>query len=264
MDLKFEKYQGAGNDFIILDGFNTEMALSAQTVAAMCDRKFGIGADGLIILGPADFEKASYHMKYFNADGKEGSLCGNGARCAFHFALKHNHADDHTVFTAIDGEHHAKALEEGEVAVTLADIAVDSVRKVAADEYFLDTGSPHVVRYVTDMAEVDVAEVGRKIRWHESYQPGGTNANFVQIMSGQLRMRTFERGVENVTLACGTGAVAVAAIHAIHYDPTASKINLQADGGKLSVSFERSARSLYNVWLHGPATFVYSGTFQIT
>jgi len=258
MNMTFFKYQGTGNDFVILDNrkalFPKE---NTSLVASLCDRHFGIGADGLILLENDD--TTDFKMVYYNADGNESTMCGNGGRCIVSFAKKLNLFDTKTSFMAIDGLHHATV--KGDV-VSLQMIDVDNV-KVMEDAIFADTGSPHHIELVDDLANFPVFERGRKVR-NEVYGKEGSNINFVQqVNENTFQIRTYERGVEDETLACGTGVTAAAiAMHTIKKTNT-NVINLLVEGGKLQVSFDFVDGTYKNVILSGPAQFVFQGSITV-
>lgn len=258
MEWTFYKYQGTGNDFIMIDNRNLKFPQKdASLVQNMCDRRFGIGADGLILLNPSD--QWDFKMVYFNADGKEGSMCGNGGRCLVAFAKKRGIISDKTTFEAIDGLHHAIVEDE---MIKLQMIEVSEI-KIEPNHVFLDTGSPHHVQLVADIADYDVFSNGRKIRNGSPYFQTGTNVNFVEPLgTNTFRVRTYERGVEAETLACGTGVTAVAiAMHAQNLTQS-NKVNLKVEGGTLEVSFDREDDGYRNVFLKGPATFVFKGCYR--
>ncbi|MBP6099828.1 MAG: diaminopimelate epimerase [Flavobacterium sp.] len=254
--VKFYKYQGTGNDFIMID--NREVSFPKNDTALinkLCDRRFGIGADGLILLENDD--QVDFKMVYYNSDGKESSMCGNGGRCIVAFAKQLSIIDQNTTFTAVDGLHHATILDDNNVALQMKD--VDEV--LIHDAYvFLNTGSPHHVTLVNDLQEMDVKQNGKAIRYSELYGEAGSNVNFVsQISENHFAIRTYERGVEDETLSCGTGATAVAiAMHSI-YKTKENKISIDVQGGQLVVSFELNETVYEKVFLEGPAEFVFEG-----
>jgi diaminopimelate epimerase len=258
MKITFNKYQGAGNDFIIID--NRKELINPDNMVLinkLCDRRFGIGADGLILVSAHD--KGDFEMKYFNSDGKIGSMCGNGGRCTAHFARKWQIAGINQKFMAYDGLHEA---EVGEDTVRLQMGNVNDY-KIINGNYFIDTGSPHYVVFTKDIDKIDVNEEGKKIRWAPEFAPGGTNVNFVEINDNGLYIRTFERGVEEETLACGTGvtASAIASVLKGHFDT--GSVSVKARGGNLKVELRINNGKVSNIWLNGPATFVYEGEIEI-
>lgn len=255
MHLDFHKYQGTGNDFVVIDNRDNHFdRTNNQLVAQLCDRRFGVGADGLMLLQnhPAyDFE-----MVYYNADGFEGSMCGNGGRCLVQFAHDLGVIGDTTTFIAVDGEHEA-FLENGLVHLKM--IPVLSIENNDSFDY-MDTGSPHYVTYVNDLESFDVFTEGRNIRYNERFKKVGTNVNFVQETGdNSLRVRTYERGVENETLSCGTGVTACALSASLK--GYLSPIQLKVQGGQLAVSFEKTTRGFDNIYLIGPAVKVFEGRF---
>ena len=258
MKCTFYKYQGTGNDFIIID--NRQQLISkndTKNVARLCDRKFGIGADGLMLLENPEDVQDDFKMVYFNADGNESSMCGNGGRCLVAFAQKLGLIDDKATFTAIDGKHYATVKNE---IVNLQMQDVNDI-EVYASHLFLNTGSPHHISMVPDVASVDVFKEGRAIRQGAPYFEEGTNVNFVQQLAPDFfKVRTYERGVEDETLSCGTGVTAVAlAMHAIK-KTALNTIKVNTPGGDLGVSFTKNTDGTYkDVILSGPATFVFKG-----
>lgn len=258
MNIHFYKYQGAGNDFIIIDNRTNPVLLTTEQIAFLCDRRFGIGADGLMLLqtvSDADFE-----MVYYNADGNESTMCGNGGRCIAAFAHHLGIVENEMHFKAIDGMHDAVILPGHNVALHMIDVADIRFEKGYT---ILDTGSPHYVLEVEDTDLVNVFEAGRAIRNQQEFQPKGINVNFVAPNERGLKIRTYERGVEDETLACGTGVTA-AAIASVKQQTGIFQIPVQAKGGALSVMFEkRSARTAENIILTGGARFVFAGTIEI-
>ena len=260
MTIDFFKYQGAGNDFVMLDNRSGYFDnLSTETIELLCDRRFGIGADGLILLENA----AGYDFKmlYYNADGRESSMCGNGGRCIVAFAKRLKIITAEASFVATDGPHKASISADEIILLQMSD--VNSINMT--DQYsFLNTGSPHHVQVVDSIKEVDVKSLGSKIRYSNLYGSAGSNVNFVQQDSEDtFSIRTYERGVEDETLACGTGATAVAL--AMHNSGKTKSTNLtiEVEGGTLTVSFERDGDKYHNIFLGGPAEFVFSGSLKI-
>lgn len=247
----FYKYQGTGNDFVMIDNRNGDFSASQAYIEHLCHRRFGIGADGLILLqNDPDYD---FRMVYYNADGREGSMCGNGGRCAVRFAEDLGVFTNQTKFIAVDGEHLAQANAE---VVSLKMGKVHGLER--HDDYdFMNTGSPHYVTYVTDIQAVDVFSEGKKIRYSEDWvKRGGTNVNFVQIINDNtIYVRTYERGVEDETYSCGTGVTA-AALSANFRFSIQSPINIISKGGNLQVSFEDNFE---NIYLTGPAVRVFEG-----
>lgn len=255
MQLTFFKYQGTGNDFVMIDNRQQVFDKSdTQHIAFLCDRRFGIGADGLILL--EDHDSYDFNMVYFNADGNESSMCGNGGRCIAAFAKFLGVIENEATFEAIDGLHIAK-IENGLVNLQMQDVhAIES----HSSHVFLDTGSPHHVQMEDDLKSFDVKVHGRQIRCGAPYNEAGSNVNFVKKNGeANFSVRTYERGVEDETLSCGTGVTAVAL--AMHYigETEANLITLQTEGGDLKVSFDKDGDSYKNIWLIGPANQVFKG-----
>jgi len=262
MQFDFFKYHGAGNDFIMVDCRKCDESIFQQrNVELLCNRHLGIGADGLILL--LDDTKADFRMKYFNSDGKEGSMCGNGGRCIAEFAKDLGIIRESALFNGIDGLHKAFLLRPGFVSLQMIDV---EGLKEFEDGYFLNTGSPHFVTFRENIDAIDVYTEGRSIRQQSRFGRPGTNVNFVESLGdNRFKMRTFERGVENETLACGTGTVA-SAISSYYKNKTdKSSYTIKAPGGTLSVKFTPQANGSYtDVWLEGPATFVFKGFIDIS
>ena len=256
MQITFYKYEGTGNDFVMIDNRqNTFPKSNLKLIERLCDRRFGIGADGLILL-ENDLE-TNFKMVYYNSDGNESSMCGNGGRCLVAFAKSLNVIQNQATFIATDGLHHATILENGYVSLQMKD--VDEV-KIEENYVFLNTGSPHHVLVVEDIENLDVKNNGAKIRYSDLYGKAGSNVNFVKQKSdNHFAIRTYERGVEDETLSCGTGATAVAiAMNAIG-KTNSNTIKLDVEGGQLEVSFDKVDDKYSNVLLKGPATFVFKG-----
>ncbi|GAA4885715.1 diaminopimelate epimerase [Flaviramulus aquimarinus] len=255
MQQTFYKYQGTGNDFVMIDNrqqtFNKK---DIKHIAFLCDRRFGVGADGLILLeNHPDFD---FKMVYYNADGNESSMCGNGGRCLVAFAKQLGVIKNKAVFEAIDGLHHATINDD---IVKLQMLDVDTVENYD-NHVFLNTGSPHHVQFENDIENFDIKNKGASIRYGAPYHEAGSNVNFVKKESDSVfRVRTYERGVEDETLSCGTGVTAVALAMNYIGETEKNHINLKAEGGDLQVCFDVKNGIYKNVWLIGPATFVYKG-----
>lgn len=259
MKIQFYKYQGAGNDFVMIDDRDSTFPISQKNISKICNRHFGIGADGLILL--QNDHEYDFKMVYFNSDGNESTMCGNGGRCIVRFAEQLKLIQNQTKFRAIDGLHEAK-LNPDTIELKMTNV---SEIQLFPNHQFLQTGSPHHVEFVYDVTEVNVKEKGQLIRYGSPYFEEGTNVNFVEVIDGNLlKIRTYERGVEDETLACGTGITA-AAIAAFELEKVKSnEVLVQALGGTLKVSFERNSLGEYeDVWLTGPAEFVFSGEIQL-
>ena len=260
MQIEFYKYQGTGNDFVMIDNrLNSFPKENIQLIAHLCDRRFGIGGDGLILL--ENDPETNFKMVYYNSDGNQSTMCGNGGRCLVAFAKKLNVIDNEATFNAIDGLHHAIVADNGIVSLQMIDV---SEIKETVDYSFLNTGSPHHVQLVEDLEHYNVKENGAAIRYSDLYGKAGSNINFVsKIDRTTFSLRTYERGVEDETLACGTGATAVAiAMHATG-NTDATAIDLNVEGGKLSVTFDKKEGVYTNVFLKGPAEFVFKGAIAI-
>lgn len=258
MKIHFYKYHGAGNDFILMDNRDRQIALSTEQIAFLCHRRFGIGADGLMLLQSID--NADFEMVYFNADGNESTMCGNGGRCIAAFAHKLGITGDTMEFMAIDGIHKATMLPGDTVALHMQDV---NAIEFEEDYAILNTGSPHFIQWVEDAATVDVFTKGREMRNRSEFQPKGINVNFVNKTKDGIHIRTYERGVEDETLACGTGVTA-AAIAFAGKQTGSFNIPVKAMGGALSVSFDKkSETTAEHIVLTGGATFVFEGEVEI-
>jgi diaminopimelate epimerase len=261
MQLHFYKYQGTGNDFIILDNRKGEYSnLSTNNIKFLCNRRFGIGADGLMLLNdnpPFDFE-----MKYYNADGRESTMCGNGGRCLVKFAYHMGIHRNSYLFSAVDGDHEAEIDLDGTVSLRMRDVY--EVRHVNGGDFVLNTGSPHYVKMVTDADKVDVFRNGQLIRNSDAFVKEGINVNFVeQRDDDEIFVRTYERGVEDETLSCGTGVTA-AAVACYHNETGFNDVVVITKGGRLNVEYDRLDDNNYkNIWLSGPAEKVYEGTMEL-
>ena len=256
MKLHFYKYHGAGNDFIIINNLDKKISLSKEQINFLCDRHFGIGADGFMELLPSDSH--DFAMKYYNSDGAEGTMCGNGGRCIVAFAKKTGLIGTTTEFEAIDGVHKAILHSFDDIELKMNDV---TDYKTSGNEFVADTGSPHIVIFTDNIDDIDVIAEGRKIRYSDRF-PEGINVNFVEIKNGQIFMRTYERGVEDETLACGTGTVATAIAANVLFGME-SPVNINARGGKLSVKFNKTSNGFTDIRLRGPATFVFEGEIML-
>ncbi len=259
MKIYFSKYHGTGNDFIMIDDRNNKILpkLSTKIINQLCTRRFGIGADGLILLkkdATLDFK-----MVYYNADGRESTMCGNGGRCLIHFAKSLNVFKSSCRFNAIDGLHEGK-IEKEKVFLKMSDVS-EVVKKGKA--YEVNTGSPHYIKFVGTVAETDVFKLGKKIRNSKSYATDGINVNFVERTTRGITVRTYERGVEDETFSCGTGVVASTLATVIDKKLKGKKLNIKTLGGLLQVTFDKRDNGFENIWLIGPATYVNSGEINI-
>ncbi len=258
MNIQFSKYQGTGNDFVIIDNREGNISLSNQQIAFLCDRRFGVGADGLMLLGTTT--GYDFSMTYYNADGTEGTMCGNGGRCLVQFAHDNGIVKDHYLFIAIDGPHEASIHNNGWVYLKMSDVhAVET-----GDGFFVtNTGSPHYIAMVKDLAHFDVYKEGRAIRYNERFAQEGINTNFIEHLTDGLFVRTYERGVENETYSCGTGVTASALVSCLHKEGEHT-VDIKTLGGNLAVSFNNKGGGHFNhIWLKGPGTFVYKASIHL-
>ncbi|MDP4266828.1 MAG: diaminopimelate epimerase [Bacteroidota bacterium] len=263
MKINFIKYQGTGNDFIMIDNRNLSFPKeNSELVAHLCNRHFGIGADGLILLENNNLN--NFSMVYYNSDGHESTMCGNGGRCVVAFAKTLYPEHEYFRFMAIDGEHSAevKEINGNRTIVSLKMNDVDEIETIDND-YFLNTGSPHFVTFVKDIDSIDVDYEGKKIRYSERFAGKGTNVDFLERFEDYIYVRTYERGVENETLSCGTGVVASAIVTDFSRSVNKSVYKIRTLGGELSVKFNSSDKKKYtDIWLEGPATMVFMGNYE--
>ena len=256
MKINFTKYEGNGNDFIIIDDRKEEFSEdNVLMISKLCDRKFGIGADGLILL--RKHKVYDFQMIYFNSDGNESSMCGNGGRCLVSYALQLDIDLKTNSFLAVDGVHKFKVFDN-EIYLKMNDVK-DIVVKNGYN--FLNTGSPHVVQIVENVDEINVYEQGKKIR-RQFQEMNGVNVNFVSFNNDIIKCRTFERGVENETLSCGTGVVAVALYVFKKKKISDNKIIVSTKGGSLSVSFKNDGNSFREIWLKGDINKIFDGLIE--
>jgi len=259
MQINFSKYQGAGNDFIILDNQDGSFPMETSLIKKLCDRHFGIGADGLMLLESSD--NADFYMRYFNSDGNESTMCGNGGRCITHFANRIGLIKSSAHFIGIDGDHAANIEAIGIINLKMQDV---TEVEVGDGYYFINTGSPHYVCFVEDVKLIDVNLLGKSIRKSFNLKNGGTNVNFVDLSDGRIHLRTFERGVESETLACGTGSVATAIAVNCRLAESKNEYKIQTQGGDLTIKFTKITNSKFtDIWLRGPATHVFDGYISI-
>jgi diaminopimelate epimerase len=260
MKIHFEKYQGTGNDFVMLDNLNGQYDnISIVDIQKICDRRFGIGADGLIKINA--FPSLDFEVDYYNSDGSK-SFCGNGARCAVAFAETLGIDVTNTHFMAIDGEHSAQKNAE---IIALDMQPVSSVNEINGD-FILNTGSPHYIQFVEDVGSVNVYATGREVRYSDPYKTEGINVNLVeQIAENTIKIRTYERGVEDETLSCGTGATACALVVGLVSQKLGKQtVEVEVEGGELSVSFDNKGNGLFtDIKLIGPAKFVFKGEIDV-
>lgn len=259
MKVEFFKYHGTGNDFVILDDRNNECPiLTTKQIRNICNRHFGIGADGLMLLRRK--EGYDFEMIYYNSDGNESSMCGNGARCLVKFAYERGIVKTSYQFTAIDGKHLAEIDGDGSVNVKMQNVnAVDYHKSYAV----INTGSPHFVKFATDVENIDVLSTGSEIRYSKEFAPDGINVNFVESKNeDSIFVRTYERGVEDETLSCGTGVTAAALLSA-HNEKGFNTVKVKTPGGHLSVEFDKiDDQHFENIWLRGPAEFIFTGAIE--
>jgi diaminopimelate epimerase len=253
----FHKYQATGNDFVIIDNRDNALTLTPEQVARICDRRLGVGADGVILIEA--HASLNFNLNYYNSDGSQ-SLCGNGSRAAVQFASRLGLVNGKSRFNAFDGEHSAELLNSEIVRLKMN--PVKDV-KTSGDDYFINTGSPHLVKFVEEIDDYPVLEEGRAIRYSEAYKPAGTNVNFASLRNNNtLFVRTYERGVESETLSCGTGVTAAAL--AASYRGYKSPITINTLGGELSVEFKSGQDGTFSdIYLIGPAKLVFEGDLEL-
>lgn len=258
MRIQFYKFHGAGNDFVIIDNRDSGIQLSANQIQFLCNRNFGVGADGLILMELSG--NGSLLMRYHNADGKEASMCGNGGRCAGAWAVMESISKSDLTFDASDGKHDAEVeyLHKGLYKVRLTMNDVKEFRELEGG-FFVDTGSPHVVKFVNEPDTVNVLKEGEHIRYDQQFQPGGVNVNFAAMEGDGIRVRTYERGVEAETLSCGTGATATAIAAMLKTGSDHSEWTIITRGGTLRVYARFNGSFFEDVVLEGPAQFIFKG-----
>lgn len=256
--LDFSKYHGTGNDFVVIDNRKGEAEiLTGELRALICHRRFGIGADGIIYL---EENTQGLYMRYFNADGHTGSLCGNGSRCFVLYCTQLGIWCNEG-FYAADGHHRARLLPDNRIGIAFTNATLPSRH---GTDWFLNTGSPHVVRIMQNLEKLDVVGIGKITRHSSQYAPGGTNVNFLEEKNGRLYLRTFERGVEDETLSCGTGAVASALVWAASNEALGeNRLAVETPGGRLEVEFGFDGKGFHNIWLIGPAVHVMDGKWLL-
>jgi len=260
MQIQFYKYQGTGNDFVLIDNRKNLVDLTMEQISFLCNRRFGIGADGLMLLELQP--GCDFKMVYYNSDGNQSTMCGNGGRCIAAFA-KHLELIGNTAkFLAIDGMHEA-IIESGQVSLKMQDV---KQIEIGDDYFYLNTGSPHYVKIVNSLDSFDVVTEGKKVRYNGRFSEEGTNVNFIEKIDENLFVRTYERGVEDETYSCGTGVTAAALVASIK-GLSNSKNNclIKTKGGNLEVTFEKVLeQNFYNIWLKGPATMVFNGSIDVS
>lgn len=254
--MEFYKYQGTGNDFVMIDNRHQQFPIDKTIIEKCCDRRFGIGGDGLILL--ENHPTVDFKMVYYNSDGRESSMCGNGGRCIIAFAHFLEIFSKKTTFEAIDGLHKGE-IKNGLVRLKMSDVSyINNIGK----DFELNTGSPHYVQMVENLESFDVKTAGRNLRNSEAYKKEGINVNFAEKLSeGALFVRTYERGVEDETFSCGTGVTAAALVHFKNTD--SQKVSVKTLGGNLQVTAENNGNSFNNIWLEGPALKVFKGKIDL-
>jgi diaminopimelate epimerase len=264
LKIHFAKYQATGNDFVLIDNRSGKYSFTKEQIGQVCDRKFGVGADGLMLIEKhPDFD---FNLVYYNRDGSQ-SLCGNGSRAAVHMASALGLVNGKAKFNAYDGKHAAEILSDGTIKLRMNDVAEV---KQKGDDFFLNTGSPHFIRFVKNIQGYPVFDEGKSIRYSSEYKPGGTNVNFIELLGNNtIYVRTYERGVEDETLSCGTGVVAAAI--ASSFKGYSSPVQVKTRGGNLSVDFKKSTPAAQNgqsgtftdIFLAGPAKMVFEGDLEL-
>jgi diaminopimelate epimerase len=257
MTIHFNKYQATGNDFVLVDNRNNGYRFSKEQIEKICDRKFGVGADGLMLI--EKHPSLDFNLVYYNSDGSQ-SLCGNGSRAAVQFASTLGILTGKTQFNAYDGSHDAELLNTGIIRLKMND--VKEVTQVG-DDFFINTGSPHYIRFVKDIHHYPVFEEGREIRYSAAYSPAGTNVNFIELLpDNTIYVRTYERGVENETLSCGTGVTAAAL--AASFQGYSSPVAIKTLGGNLAVEYKSGQGGIFQqIYLTGPAKKVFEGNLEL-
>lgn len=254
--MEFYKYQGTGNDFVIIDNRNLQFPKDKTIIEKCCDRRFGIGGDGLILL--ENHPTLDFKMVYYNSDGRESSMCGNGGRCIIAFANFLDIFKTKTKFEAIDGLHEGE-IKKGTVKLKMTDVS--EIKKIEKD-FELNTGSPHYIQMVENLENFEVVKLGKSIRNSARYLKEGINVNFVEkISENEISVRTYERGVEDETFSCGTGVTAAALV--IMQQSEEKTINVKTLGGNLKIFAEKDGTSYTNIWLEGPAVKVFKGKIKL-
>lgn len=262
MEIPFFKYEGTGNDFILVDRRSLNWIPAPTGIVKLCDRHFGIGADGLMLLDLS--QGYDFRMTYFNSDGYESTMCGNGGRCITAFADRLGLGGPAKRFRAIDGEHHAVILQKFpggmDIRLKMNDVVLSTQPE---NDFIIDTGSPHFVRFVRDAEQQEVIGEGRKVRYSDPFRDQGVNVDFVENRYDHLYVRTYERGVENETLSCGTGVTASVLAHAVKNGLDSNRVRVETLGGTLHVSFSRKDNQFREIWLEGTVKEVFSGKVNV-
>ena len=258
MKIKFDKYQGTGNDFIIVDNRNMSFDKNnIELVQKLCNRQFGIGSDGLILI--ENHAKWDFDMIFFNPDGSQ-SFCGNGSRCAVAFARELGIVNDFAKFNSTDGYHEAIIESNGSIKLKMHNVCNI---EVGESHHYMNTGSPHYNCFENNIDTIDIVAMGRQIRYSNRFKEIGTNVNFIEHLSNGIKVRTYERGVENETLSCGTGVTACALSTALLGKTRSGEIKVNTKGGDLSVSFTQTDTGFIDIWLIGPTKFVFNGEIEM-
>lgn len=261
MKIPFYKFHGAGNDFILIDNRENIFPVDPVRIEAICHRRFGMGADGLILLEKA--EGYDFRMRYFNSDGRESTMCGNGGRCITAFADFLSLVGKECLFITSDGIHKGNIISRQnnawQVRISMANVT--EVRTLGPD-FIINTGSPHFVRFVRAVGSVDVVSQGRKIRYSDAFSREGINVDFAEVRDNELLVRTYERGVEDETLSCGTGVTATSLAYAASAGLESGPVNIITKGGSLVVDFEKDDKGFSSIYLEGPAMLVFSGEME--
>ena len=259
MKISFSKYNGAGNDFIVIDNRYNKLSLTKSQIFKLCNRNVGIGADGIISIENSD--KTDFEILHYTSDGTLGSLCGNGSRCAVSFAYRNKIINKETRFEAFDGSHKAEIIND---ELIIMQMKLNS--KIIENEYgvWLDTGSPHLIVEANNTDIIDVKNAGQSIRYNDFYKEEGVNVNFVEKVSDDVfKIRTYERGVEDETKACGTGSTASAICMNYLGRTKSNEIKMKCQGGDLNIKFINTDDEFSNISITGPAKFVFEGVIEI-
>tara|TARA_B100001939_G_scaffold84868_1_gene72501 strand:+ start:130 stop:909 length:780 start_codon:yes stop_codon:yes gene_type:complete len=259
MEVNFCKYNGAGNDFIVINNLDDSLQLTESQIITLCNRNIGVGADGIILLNSSDL--TDFEVLHYTSDGNLGSLCGNGSRCAVSYAYRNNIVSKKVIFEAYDGRHEAEVIND-----ELINMQMKLNSKIIKNDYgiWLNTGSPHLIVETTNTDDLDVKNAGKSIRYNDFFKNEGVNVNFVEKVSDNVfKIRTYERGVEDETQACGTGSTASAICMNYLGNTTANEIKMKCQGGDLEVKFTNSYDKFSNISLTGPAKFVFEGVIEV-
>lgn len=255
--LHFSKYQGTGNDFILIDNIHNTIQINSSFIKKLCDRRFGIGADGLMFLEQHD--SLDFRMVYFNSNGLESTMCGNGGRCITAFAHDIGLIGSDCSFEAIDGIHQAHINDHRIVSIKMNDI--NNIR-YSGNDFIVDSGSPHYVKFVENLQNTDVFNEGKKIRYSPEFKKDGINVNFIESKAEDIVVRTYERGVEDETFSCGTGVIASVISAHLFKKQQKNNYTVKTKGGELNVRFQKDGSRFHDIWLSGPAEFVFKGEIE--